>query len=207
MRVLVTGFAPFGGDAENASAVVLHELTGSWSDSRIDLVTALLPVEFDGAPRALAATIVDVAPDVVICLGEAGGRTLVTPERWAGPLAHARIPDNAGHAPSNEQLDGHPEPFGSRLDADAVAEAIRSVGVPAEASSDAGLFVCNATFRALLRDHCMPAAFIHVPAVRHMGVAVVGAETDADAGGAPAPGLSFEDLVRAVTAVIRWAGH
>ena len=206
MRVLVTGFEPFGGDVENASALVVHELARTWNHPLIDLATGILPVEFDGAGAALSAVVRDVAPDVVICLGEAGGRALVTPERWAGPLAHGRIPDNAGRRPSHERLDGGAEAMASRLDVDAMVAAIRGVGVPSEPSSDAGLYVCNATFRALLRDHTMPAAFIHLPAVRRTGAAIVGAETD-EASSAQAPTISVDHLMRAVTAVVLWAVH
>ncbi|RMB58260.1 pyroglutamyl-peptidase I family protein [Tessaracoccus antarcticus] len=203
MRVLVTGFEPFGGDALNASGAVVERLATSWHGDGVVLCTAILPVEFDGAPVALAAAIAAARPDAVIALGEAGGRTEVTPERWAGPTALGRIPDNAGRAPRGEPLDAEPGPLGSRLDVDAMVAAILSVGVASRASPDAGSFVCNATFRALLRDHAVAGGFIHVPAVRNDGVALVGAETDEVVGEQPTPSMGLDDLVRAVEAVIR----
>lgn len=206
MHVLVTGFEPFGGDRVNASGVVVGRLAASWSHPGVELSTAVLPVEFRAAPRVLAAAIRATRPDAVICLGEAGGRSDVTPERWAGSTADARIPDNAGAAPRDEPLDAVAARLGSRLDVDAMVSAILRAGVPARASEDAGRYVCNATYRALLRDHDIPAAFIHVPALRHTGAAGVGAETDEGRGGEPAAGLGFDDLVRAVAAVVSWLG-
>lgn len=86
MRVLLSGFEPFGGDAENASGAVVAALAESWSDRQVDLVTVVLPVRFDAGPALLASAIARLEPDVVLCLGEAGGRGEITPERWAGPL-------------------------------------------------------------------------------------------------------------------------
>ncbi len=202
MRILVTGFEPFGGDDTNASGTVVARLAQGWSNSSAALFTAVLPVEFDRAPRSLEAAIAAVLPVVVICLGEAGGRSEVTPERWAGPTADARIPDNAGNTPSHKPLDSIVGHLSSRIDVDAMVSSIRAAGVPATVSEDAGRFVCNATFRALLRDHDMPAGFIHLPAVRETGVASVGAETDASGFRTAGPELGHDELVRAVSAVL-----
>ena len=206
--MLITGFEPFGGDSVNASGVVLERLASAWGRAGgprvagLELVTAVLPVEFVGAARVLAAAIAEARPDAVLCLGEAGGRSAVTPERWAGPTALGRIPDNAGFAPRNEPLDGDAGLLASRLDVDAMVAAIRAAGVASHASGDAGRFVCNATFRALLRDHDVPGGFIHVPAVRDTGVALVGGETDDAAEERLDSSLDFDDLVDAVCAVV-----
>lgn len=208
MRMLITGFEPFGGDSVNASGVVLERLAGAWGTAGgrrvagVELETAVLPVEFVGAARVLAAAIAEARPDAVLCLGEAGGRSAVTPERWAGPTALGRIADNAGFAPCNEPLDGDAGLLASRLDVDAMVAAIRAAGVASHASEDAGRYVCNATFRALLRDHDLPGGFIHVPAVRDTGVALVGGETDDAEGERLGRSLDFGDLVDAVCAVI-----
>lgn len=202
MRILVTGFEPFGGDSLNASGVVVESLARTWTHPDVVLATAVLPVEFTRAPEALASAIREFDPDVVIALGEAGGRNAITPERWAGPTAHGRIADNAGFAPVEQLLDGVSGNLASRMDVDAMVAAIRAVGVPAEASSDAGRYVCNAAYRALLREHTMPATFMHLPAVRRTGTASVGAETDVPGGGQGRPLVGFDDLVGAVVAVI-----
>ncbi len=201
MRVLLTAFEPFGGDGVNASADAAALVARGWDHPAAELVTVVLPVSFGGAPRRLDAAIAEHSPDVVVCLGEAGGRTSVTPELRAAPLADARIPDNDGDQPRDRPLDDVEGHLGSRVDAEALAEAIRASGVPADVSGDAGRFVCNAVFRAALTRFAGPACFIHVPAVRQAGPALVGAETDPGVAPASAP-LTIDDLAVAVEAVI-----
>ncbi|WP_145952785.1 pyroglutamyl-peptidase I [Tessaracoccus aquimaris] len=199
MLVLVTGFEPFGGDTSNASgdAVALLRERGV---PGVDLITATLPVGFASGPAALRTLIARHRPDAVVAVGEAGGRAAVTPEMWAVNAQVARIADNDGLRPTGPIDDG-PERLAARLDVPALVAAIRATGVPAEASEDAGAFVCNAVFRAALTGFDGPAGFVHVPAVREGATAMVGAETD-DA--APvAADLTVDDLATALAAVLR----
>lgn len=198
--ILVTGFEPFGGEAVNASREAVLALAAAWDDPAVELVTAILPVSFAGAPSALAAAIELHRPAAVLCVGEAGGRTAVTPELHAYNERLARIADNDGARPEGPIDDG-PERLDSRLDVARQVAAIRAVGVPAEESADAGRFVCNAVFRAALTGFAGPAGFVHVPAVRDDGVAGVGAETD---GGAPrVAAVTIADLDLALAEVVR----
>lgn len=206
MRILVTGFEPFGKDTENASWEAVsrlprHILT---EDGDITIVTARLPVVFATGPDVLRAAIAEHEPDAVIAVGEAGGRTDITPEKIAKNIADARIPDNAGAQPRNERLDdGEPELL-TRLPNAQIVAMLQAMGLPASESENAGEYVCNAIFRAVLTSFAGPAGFIHVPAVRSQGLATVGEETDRD--GVPAqPNLSFTfaDLTRALTLVCR----
>ncbi|MGW9827318.1 pyroglutamyl-peptidase [Brevibacterium pityocampae] len=202
MTILVTGFEPFGGDPENASEQVVVRLRDRSWDAEVELATAILPVTWDGAAPALLEAIAAHRPDAVVALGEAGGRAEVTPERRARNLGHDRIPDNAGVERPAAPLDEGPEWLDSRIDPETLVEAIRGAGVPAETSRDAGAFLCNAVFRTLLRDTDLPAAFIHLPAVRTRGAATVGSETDPGAAAAM-PELTFDQLADAVAACIR----
>ncbi|MBB1508703.1 pyroglutamyl-peptidase I [Tessaracoccus sp. MC1756] len=202
MRILVSGFEPFGGDAANASGDAVRELGATWSNPSVELHTVILPVSFDRAPEALAASIEAVRPDAVICVGEAGGRPLVTPERWAVNERRARIPDNDGAQPSGPIDDLVPR-LPSRLDVDGIVRAVRAAGVAAEVSDDAGRYVCNATFRAALTCFDGPAGFLHVPAVRAAGTALVGSETDTPAvGGVAMDQMSIEEVVTALCATV-----
>lgn len=178
MKILLTAFEPFGGDTVNASLDVARAVRDLWAGPG-ELVTATLSVSFERAPRELLTAIEEQRPDAVVCLGEAGGRDVVTPERWAGAVADARIPDNDGSQPRMLALDDGPDRIGSRLDTDALVVALARAGTPARASDDAGRFVCNAVYRAVLRHFEGPATFIHVPAIRpDHTTALVGAETD-----------------------------
>lgn len=199
MKVLVTGFEPFGGDTENAAAEAVTRLAAQWTGPD-DLVTRILPVSFARAPRLLHEAVAAENPDAVICVGEAGGREAITPERQGWNRMRARIADNDGDAPADEPIDDGPEARPATLDVDTMTAAITDAGLPAQVSDDPGLFVCNRLAHAVaLLD--VPGVFVHVPAVRSAGLAGVGAETDGVAGTATA--LSFDDLARGLDAAVR----
>lgn len=202
MKILVTGFEPFGGERENASGVAVHRLGGITVPDGTQVVTAILPVTWSGAGPALLRAVETHRPDAVVAVGEAGGRAAVTPERWARNTGHGRIPDNDGVVRDPAPLGRGPERLESRIDPAVLTRAILDARVPAEISDDAGAFLCNAVFWCALHETNLPAAFIHVPAVRSRGSAGVGAETDPD--GAPTKSaLGVDDLVRALAAVVR----
>lgn len=204
MRILVTAFEPFGGDAENASLEAVRRLEATRAERPqpgVEMVVGVLPVAFGEADRALAALVAEHRPDAVVAVGEAGGRTAVTPERWGVNEDDARIPDNAGAQPRHEPIDPDgPERRASGLDVEALVAAIEDAGVPAEASDDAGRFLCNHV-AYLVAGLDVPGGFVHVPAVRSSGVAGVGGETDAGAAPVDA-GLGFDDLGRALEAIV-----
>lgn len=202
MKILVTGFEPFGSDTENASEVAVRLLAAGWA-GRSDLVVEILPVTFAGAPEALRDAVSRHRPDAVLAVGEAGGRGAVTPERFGRNRIDARIPDNDGAQPRDQVIDDGAPLRPATLDVDELVRRIRAVRVPAEVSEDAGAFVCNrlAVDVAALG---VPAAFVHVPAVRSAGRAGVGDETDA-ATTAVTNALTFDDLARALTACVEAA--
>lgn len=203
--VLLTGFEPFGGEATNASSELVTSLSKHPAPG-VEAVTAILPVTFTGAPQLLAELIAHHRPDVLLCLGEAGGRLEITPEQWAVNEATARIPDNAGAQPVGQRLDDGPDRLPSRLDPAAQVAALQAAGLPAALSSDAGRFVCNAVFRAALTSFTGPAGFIHVPAVRRRGRAMIGAETDVAAAGRRSE-LSTADLAHALRLLLTHMGR
>lgn len=206
MRILLTGFEPFGGDSENASEATAMRLAERWNDPHHELVVRTLPVSFVDGVRAIDDAVVATSPDLVVALGEAGGRSVVTPESTAKPLAQARIPDNTGNQPLRQPLDAVVGDLHTGFDVDGLAAAIRGAGIAAAASHDAGAFVCNAVFRAVLRQP-VPGIFVHVPALRTTGTAAVGAETDASAAPVHASVTTIDELTLAVEAVIHACLH
>ncbi len=202
MKILVTGFEPFGQDTKNASGMAVERLRKLDWGPGIDVVTAILPVTWAGSVPTLLEAIETHRPHAVVALGEAGSRAVVTPERRARNLGHGRIPDNDDAARSPAPLDEGPEWLNSRIDPDLLVEAIRSVNVPVETSDDAGAFLCNAVYRALLSETDLPGTFVHVPAVRTQGTATVGRETDPSVAVSLSQ-LSIEQLVDAVAACVR----
>lgn len=202
MRILVTYFEPFGGDPENASLEAVTRMARAFADPDIEVVTGELPVVFATASGVLDDLVRQHRPDAVLSVGEAGGRTAITPERRGVNRNNARIPDNAGGQPIDEPIvEGGPDAEPSGFDVDALVAAIEAAGVPATASDDAGLYLCNniAFHDARL---AVPGGFIHVPAVRSTGLAGVGRETDTRAT-AQAQTLTFDDLARGIEAAVR----
>ena len=158
-KILITAFEPFGGSTVNTSAVVLEKLPEEISGAKVE--KALLPVVFGkAAEKALSYT-----ADCVFLLGEAGGRTAVTPELRGKNVRNARIPDNEGNEPEGEKIlaDG-PEEYRTVFPADAIVEEMKAEGYGIEVSGDAGTYVCNDTFYLAGVKSAVPVQFIHVPA-------------------------------------------
>lgn len=194
--VLVTCFAPFDGRDTNASAEAVDLLAGAWDElgTGAHLVTHLLPVSFARAPRELDVAVARHHPDVVVCVGEASGRSVVSVERIAVNLADASIPDHDGTRPRDAVLvPGGPAAAWASLPVRACHDAVVAAGVPVELSCTAGTYVCNATmYHLLLSTATAPgvlAGFVHVPLSR-------------PGGPAGSPWLSAQASARAVAAVV-----
>ena len=166
MRALVTAFEPFGGSSVNASAEAVALLPARIEN--VHIVRAVLPCVFGEASARLAELIAETEPDVVVAVGEAGGRSSVDLERVAVNLDDARIPDNAGNRPIDlPVVPGAPVAYLSRLPIKACAAAVEGAGVPGGVSNTAGSFVCNHLFYSLM--HILEGrpeirgGFVHVP--------------------------------------------
>lgn len=165
--VLVTGFEPFGGETLNPSALVALSLDGKRIHEQA-VVGRVLPCAFDTAPRLLREHLREHEPELVICLGEAGGRGALSLERVALNLDDARIPDNAGARPSDRPVIlGGPAAYWSSLPLKPILHALVREQLPAELSNTAGSFVCNHVFYRLMhglkRKRAVRGGFIHLP--------------------------------------------
>lgn len=169
MKVLVTGFEPFGGDAVNASWEAVR-LLPALVGGELELVALELPVEFGRAARIAADAVARELPDAVVCTGVAAGRARVTPELVGINHRCARIPDNAGAQPRREPVvPGGPDAYFSTLPVYEMAEAACAAGVPAAVSYSAGTYCCNDLLYAMCHlAACeypsMRVGFVHVPA-------------------------------------------
>ena len=168
MTCLITAFDAFGDETLNSSAVTLALLPDMIGDSHITKV--ILPTSFRRAWSALERALIELAPQIVLLLGQAGGRAGVSLERRAVNRQNARIPDNDGAMPQGiAVLKDAPESYETDLPLDRSLAALRQVGIPAEISEDAGQFVCNATLFRLLHHktnlgRSKPrAGFVHLP--------------------------------------------
>lgn len=167
MRVLVSGFEPFGGQRVNASLEAVRLLPDRIGDA--SLARVVLPVAFGRDVGELYRAVAEHEPDVCICVGQAGGRPDVSPELVGINYRLARTPDNDGACPVGEPVvAGAPDAYFSTLPVHAIARRIRQAGIPASVSYSAGTFCCNEVLYALMHlvateRPCMRAGFIHVP--------------------------------------------
>lgn len=195
MKILVTGFDPFGGEKVNPALEAVKSLPSEIHGAEIHWVE--IPTVFYRSAEVLEAEIVRFQPDAVLCIGQAGGRASLTPERVAINQDDARIPDNQGNQPVDTpiRLDGQAAYF-STLPIKAMVQAIKEEGLPATVSNTAGTFVCNhLMYQALyLADKKFPhmrAGFMHIP---YMTEQVINKPNTAS--------MNLTDIVRGIEAAI-----
>ena len=195
MKILVTGFDPFGGETVNPALEAVKSLPSEIHGAEIHWVE--IPTVFYQSAEVLETAIVHYQPDVVLCIGQAGGRASLTPERVAINQDDARIPDNQGNQPIDTpiRLDGEAAYF-STLPIKAMVQAIKEEGLPATVSNTAGTFVCNhLMYQALyLADKKFPdmrAGFMHIP---YMTEQVINKPNTAS--------MNLTDIVRGIEAAI-----
>jgi pyroglutamyl-peptidase len=164
-KLLITGFEPFGGESINPSweavSLLPDEING------YALTKLRIPVVFGEASARVITAAENLQPDAILCIGQAGGRTAVTPELVGINLRHSKIPDNAGNQPKDEPIAaGGETAYFSTLPVRKMAEAIHARGIPAQVSYSAGAYVCNDVLYSLLaryKDTETGVAFIHIP--------------------------------------------
>jgi len=167
-RVLLTAFEPFGGESLNPSLETARRIENvTFPDAQV--IVAGLPVDRYKATEAALGLIHERHPDIVIMLGQAGGRYRINPERVAINVDDFRIPDNAGNQPKDESIieDG-PVGYFSTLPIRAIADRISKANIPAAISNSAGAHLCNRLFYSVMHAISVEglntqAGFIHVP--------------------------------------------
>ena len=167
MRVLITGFDKFGGESINPSSLCVNSLPDVIDNIEIKKVT--LPTVFKDSSRVLEENIKSFSPNIIICVGQAGGRSKLTPERIAINIDDARIPDNIGNSPIDEAIrkDGENAYF-STLPIKAIVDELNKNNIPSAISNTAGTFVCNhimyeALYITSKNYPNIKAGFIHIP--------------------------------------------
>ena len=142
MKILVTAFEPFGGERVNPAQEAVAKIGARCHGAEI--VKVSVPVVFGEAIETVYTAMKAEQPDVVLCVGQAGGRSAVTPERVAINVNDAGSPDNKGNQPVDEPVfaDGAAAYF-STLPIKRIVERVRAAGVPAGVSNSAGTYVCN----------------------------------------------------------------
>ena len=164
-HLIITGFDPFGGETVNPAWEAVRRLPDALGGYRLTKLE--IPTQFETAANTVLAAAENDPAAVILCVGQAGGRSAVTPERVAVNLMDARIADNAGFSPREQPcVPGGPDGLFSTLPVRAMADAITAAGIPGQVSLSAGTFVCNDTLYRLLlhfRDTSTRVGFVHVP--------------------------------------------
>ncbi|WP_186333531.1 pyroglutamyl-peptidase I [Paenibacillus xylanexedens] len=178
VKILISGFEPFGGDAVNPTGAIIEALANEVVEGT-ELKTVLLPVHFNECADLLIAEMEAYGPDVVIACGLAKGRTSITPERIAvniKDIPPGSYADNQGQRPVDEPIvDGSPDGLFSTLPLRAMVNDMSAAGIPASVSNTAGTYICNNTMYRVL-DHIrvgqlpIRAGFVHFPASTEMAV-------------------------------------
>lgn len=195
MKILVTGFDPFGGEPINPAIESVKLLPDTIAGAEI--VKVEIPTVAHKSLQKVEETIKECDPDVIVSIGQAGGRPDITVERVGINCDDFRIKDNEGNAPVDEPIfaDG-PAAYFSALPIKAMVENVKKAGIPASVSNTAGTFVCNHVLYGVryICEHKFPgkkSGFIHIPFMTSQAV-----------GKANIASMSLDDIVKGLTAAI-----
>jgi pyroglutamyl-peptidase len=188
-KLLITGFEPFGGESINPSWEAVSRLPDVIGE--YELTKVRLPVVFGLAAERALEVAKELSPDVILCIGQAGGRGAVTPEAIGINRRSASIPDNGGYQPKDEVIseDGDAAYF-STLPVRKMADAINAAEIRAGVSYSAGVYVCNDVLYSLLHHFDktdVRVGFIHIPYSTEQG---------------KTPAMEMCDIVRALTIAV-----
>jgi pyroglutamyl-peptidase len=188
-KILLTGFEPFGNALLNPSGEIVKQISSE------NIFISILPVSYTQSAERLLELIAEHKPDVVMCLGQAEGRTSITPERVAINLDDARLADNEGVLRNDLKiLENGPDAYFTTLPIKEMVEAMKAANVPATISLSAGAFLCNHIFYVAqhkLAGTNVRSGFVHVPLM------------DEQAGEFPGiPTMPLDQMVTAVRAML-----
>lgn len=195
MKILVTGFDPFGGEPVNPAIESVKRLPDTIEGAEI--IKLEIPTVVYKSLEKIDKKIAETDPDVILSVGQAGGRPDITVERVGINVDDCRIPDNEGNQPVDEPIfaDG-PDAYFAKLPIKAMVKAVNDAGIPASVSDTAGTFICNHVLYGVryLCEHKYPgkrSGFMHIPYMTSQAVGKRGV-----------PCMSLDDIVKGLTAAI-----
>ena len=188
-KLLITGFEPFNEDTINPSWEALKLLPSKIKG--YEITKLLIPVVFGKAAETVIEKAEELCPDVILSVGQAGGRSAVTPELVGINLRHGNIPDNNGYQPNDEPIDDNgTAAYFSTLPVRRMSEAVNARGIKSAVSYSAGAYVCNDLLYSLLRRYekrGVRVGFIHIPYCREQN---------------KEPSMTLKDIATALIAAI-----
>ena len=195
MKILITGFEPFGSNNENSSWVVANKVA-TQNTFGIDIALELMPVSFRSVAKTLRTAVMRHNPDLLIMLGQAGSSDKVRLERIAINMMDARNADNDGFIPDEEPINTEtPVALFTNTDIKQLYNAIVEQSIPVKISNSCGLYVCNRIYYEALmlcnEINKMKAIFVHLPLYK--------GQRDAKD---TTPTLPLSDMTRAIDVII-----
>lgn len=188
-KLLITGFEAFGGEKINPSWDAVCQLPSEING--FELTKLLVPVIFGIGAEKIIKEAENIRPDVILCIGQAGGRDAITPELLGINLRHSTAPDNIGYQPNDEPIiKGGDCAYFCTLPMRKIADAICAEKIPARVSYSAGAYVCNDVIYTLLNhfeNSKTRVGFIHVPYSKEQG---------------KEPSMEIEKIIKALTVAI-----
>lgn len=195
MKILVTGFDPFGGEKVNPAIEAVKRLPDTIAGAEV--IKLEIPTVVYKSLDKIDAAIKENDPDFILSIGQAGGRPDITVERVGINCNDCRIPDNEGNQPVDEPVyqDG-PDAYFSLLPIKAIVADIQAAGIPASVSDTAGTFICNHVLYGVryICEHKYPgkkSGFIHIPYMTSQAV-----------GKRNVPSMSLDEIVKALTVAV-----
>ncbi len=172
--VLITGFEPFGDATINPSLEAVRQLEGREIAGGV-IRTTIAPVVHQRSVDVVLQAVETIKPDVILLIGQAAGRTGITPERVAINVDDFRIPDNDGIQVIDQPVVvGGPAAYFTTLPIKAMVRAMGEAGVVSSVSNTAGTFVCNHLFYGVihaLKETSVKVGFIHIPLIPEQSIA------------------------------------
>ena len=196
MKILVTGFDPFGGEKINPALETIKRLPDTILGAQI--IKLEIPTVVGKSLAKIKEAVEKENPDVVLSIGQAGGRSEITVERVGINIDDCRIPDNEGNQPIDEPVvKGGPAAYFVTVPIKAIVENIKAHNIPASISNTAGTFICNHVCYGVAHlaaqrtaaEKPMKSGFIHIPFLPEQVI------------GKPAltPSMSLETIVSGIT--------
>ena len=192
MKILVTGFDPFGGEPINPAIESVKLLPATIEGAEI--IKLEIPTVVHKSLQVIREAIQKHDPDMILSIGQAGGRSDLTVERVGINIDDCRITDNEGNQPLNEPLvAGAPDAYFTQLPVYAMVEKMKADGLPAAVSYTAGTYVCNAMMYCVLhalhtKYPTIRGGFMHVPYATQQTVSQP----------AGTPGMALTDIARGI---------
>ena len=170
MRVLLTGFEPFGGSDINSSWETAYHI-GQLAISGVEMKIVQLPVSFIGSGKLIRKLLQTYKPDALVMLGQRGKGQNIDIERIAVNMMDSVNPDNDGFHPQEQPIinDGISAYF-SNVPVKALKDALLKMDIPSKVSNSAGLYVCNCAYYNALSEIyekglSTKSVFVHLPKI------------------------------------------